>query len=51
MTTIDAADPYELPNNDYEWMKEIDGTRDTDKTLLSTTSKGSKGTEYSNTEL
>ena len=28
--TIDEADPYELPNNDDEWMKEIDGTRDTD---------------------
>ena len=29
--TIDEADPYELPNNDDEWMKEIDVTRDTDR--------------------
>ena len=29
--TIDEADPYEQPNNDDEWMKEIDGTRDTDR--------------------
>ena len=29
--TIDEADPYEQPNNDDEWMKEKDGTRDTDR--------------------
>ena len=28
---IDEADPYELPNNDDEWMQEIDETRDTDR--------------------
>ena len=29
--TIDEADPYELPNNDDEWMQEIDETHDTDR--------------------
>ena len=37
--TIDEADPYELLNNDDEWMQEIDELVILTECLLSTTSK------------